>query len=50
MAPETVRAPVMSRATEGFVVPIPTKPAALIVIPEEVALNVVPCAILNLTE
>jgi len=50
MAPETVRAPVMSRATEGFVVPIPTKPAALIVIPEEVALNVVPCAILNLSE
>ena len=47
-APETVRAPEMSKATEGFVVPMPTNPDALIVIPEEVALKFPPGVILNL--
>ena len=49
MAPETVSAPLMSKATVGLVVPMPTNPAALIVRPEEVALNVAPREILNLS-
>jgi len=47
-APETVRAPVISRATDGFVVPMPTNPAALMVMPEEVALKAAPGVIRNL--
>ena len=47
-APDTVSAPKMSSATEGFVVPIPTKPDALIVRPELVAEKDPPGVILNL--
>lgn len=38
-APDAVNAPVTFNATEGFVVPMPTKPDALIVMPLLVALK-----------
>ena len=44
----TVTAPLTSSSAAGFVVPIPTKPAALIVMPEEVALKAPAGVILNL--
>ena len=47
---ERVRAPDTSRAVPGFVVPIPTKPEALTVIPELVAANEPAGVILNLSE
>ena len=49
-APDTVMAPLTSNATEGLVVPIPTNPAALTVMPDEVALKAPPGVSLNLFE
>ena len=48
--PETRNVPEISRAVVGLVVPMPTLPAASIVIPLDVALKAPPCAILNLSE